>query len=309
MLRLRFTPEDLLRVRLADRPAPLLELGMAIATLQRRDAVFAGWTRRTRLPGPALPLFELIPPTATGPLFVDPVSAGFDDGLDTVMSTPQAYARAELMRTCRPTPLTEGLAARDPGAWRTLGDALRAAYRAIIERDGARMRAGFDADLAWRRILMSERGVGVAVASVHPRARWAGTTLEIDVRHDSEYFAAGRGLTLLPSVFWTGRPLVGTHSDGSMLLVYPALTPVPLMDAEPGDALSALLGRTRAATLELLIEGRTTSELARKLGVSAASASAHAKTLRAAGLVATRRSGKAVVHTATPLGTRLLMRR
>jgi DNA-binding transcriptional ArsR family regulator len=311
VLRLRFTAEDLLRVRFAAGPAPLLELGMAIATLRRRDAVFAPWIRRAeaRLPGAALPLFELIPPTAAGPLFVDPVSEGLEDGLDAVMSTPDDYARAELARTCRPTPLTKGLAGRDRAAWRTLEDALRAAHGAIIDADHGRMRASFEADLAWRRLVMSERGVGAALAGIYPGARWSGTTLEIDVRHDSEYFAAGRGVTLLPSAFWTGRPLVGTHSDGSMLVVYPALTPVPLVDPEPGDALGALIGRTRAAVLELLVDERTTGELAQKLGISAASASAHAKTLRAAGLVATRRAGKAVVHAATPLGMRLLTRR
>jgi DNA-binding transcriptional ArsR family regulator len=309
VLRLRFTAEDLLRVRLAARPAPLLELGMAIATLRRDDAVFRGWARRTRLPRAALPLFELIPPTATGPLFVDPISEGLEDGLDMVLSTSQDHARAELTRTCRPTRLTRGLAGRDPAAWRTLENALRAAYGAIIERDEAAMRAGFDADLAWRRTLLAERGAGAALAGIRPGGRWAGATLEFDVPHDAEHAAGGRGVTLLPSVFWTGRPMVGTHPDGSMLLVYPALTPVPLVDAAPGDALSALLGRTRAGILELLVEQRTTSELARKLGISAASASAHAKTLRAAGLVASRRAGKAVVHSATPLGARLLARR
>ncbi|HEX6472350.1 MAG TPA: winged helix-turn-helix domain-containing protein [Streptosporangiaceae bacterium] len=309
MLRLRFTAEDLLRVRLAARPAPLLELGMAVATLRRDDAVFRGWARRTRLPRAAHPLYELIPPTATGPLFVDPVSEGLEDGLDMVLSTRQADARAELARTCRPTRLTRGLAGRDPGAWGTLENAIRAAYGAIIDRDGTAMRASFDADLAWRRMLLSERGAGAALAGIHPGGRWVGTTLEFDVPHDGEHAADGRGVTLLPSAFWAGRPMVGTHRDGSMLLVYPALTPVPLVDAAPGDALSALLGRTRAAILELLVEQRTTTEIARKLGISAASASAHAKTLRDAGLVASRRAGKAVVHVVTPLGARLLARR
>lgn len=303
---MRFTAEDLLRVRFAERPAPLLELGMAIATYQRDDAVFARWTRQTRLPREAHVLLELIPPSAAGPLFLDPFSEGLEDGVDTVLSTPQGYARAELVRTSRPTPLTKGLAGRDRAAWRTVEDALRGAYDAVIARDLHRVRASFDADLAWRRTHMAERGVGAALAGVYPGSRWTGTTLEVDVPEDTEHAPSGRGLTLLPSAFWTGRPMVGTHSDGSMLLLYPALTPLPLVDAEPGDALAALLGRTRAAILELLVDHRTTGELAVKTGISAASASAHTKTLRAAGLVTTRRTGKAVRHVATPLGMRLL---
>jgi hypothetical protein len=303
---MRFTAEDLLNVRFADRPAPLLELGMAVATYQRDDAVFARWTRGTRLPREARALLELIPPTAAGPLFLDPFSEGLEDGLDTVLSTPTDYARAELVRASRPTLWTRGLAARDGDAWRTLEAALRGAYDAVIAPDRQRIRASFDADLAWRRMLLAERGVGAALAGVYPGSRWTGTTLEVDVPDDTEHAPAGRGLTLLPSAFWTGRPMIGTHSDGSMLLLYPALTPLPLVDTSPADPLGALLGRTRAAILELLVEHRTTSELAAKLGISAASASAHTKTLRAAGLVVTRRTGKAVSHVATPLGLRLL---
>jgi DNA-binding transcriptional ArsR family regulator len=279
---------------------------MALATYQRGDAVFTRWTGRTHLPREARALLELVPPNAAGPLFLDPFSDGLEDGLDTVLSTPADYARAELMRASRPTPLTRGLAARDGDAWRTLEAALRGAYEIVIAPERQRIRASFDGDLAWRRMLLAEQGVGAALAAVYPGSRWAGTTLEVDVPDETEHAPAGRGLTLLPSAFWTGRPMIGTHSDGSMLLLYPALTPLPLVDAEPADALGALLGRTRAAILELLIEHRTTGELAVKLGISAASASVHTKTLRAAGLVATRRTGKAVSHVATPLGLRLL---
>jgi DNA-binding transcriptional ArsR family regulator len=52
--------------------------------------------------------------------------------------------------------------------------------------------------------------------------------------------------------------------------------------------------------------GCTTSELARRVGVSLASASQHASVLREAGLVHTLRQGGAVLHTLTPLGAALL---
>lgn len=303
-----FTAEDLLRVRFADRPAPLLELGTALATFQRDDAVFARWSRQTRLPREARFLLELVPPNAAGPLFLDPFSEGLEDGLDTVLSTPSGYVRSELVRTTRPTPWTRSLRDRDRDAWRTLERALRAAHEAIIAPDEHRIRASFEADLAWRRMNLAERGAGAALAGVYPGSRWSGTTLEIDVPEDSTHAPSGRGLTLVPSAFWTGRPMIGRHPDGSMLLLYPSLTPLPLVDPRPEDTLSALLGRTRAGILELLVEHRTTTEIARKTGISVASASAHAKTLRGAGLVVTRRTGKAVSHVATPLGLGLLRR-
>ncbi|MGB9378319.1 MAG: hypothetical protein WCB04_12475, partial [Mycobacteriales bacterium] len=92
MLRVHFTAQDLMRVRFAPRPAPLMELGLAVAMLQRRDrsAVFSRWRsdRRQRMPASALPLLSLVPTSGAGPMFLDPLSESFDDGMDTVLSTP-----------------------------------------------------------------------------------------------------------------------------------------------------------------------------------------------------------------------------
>ncbi|GLY86817.1 transcriptional regulator [Actinoallomurus iriomotensis] len=306
MLRIRFTAEDLLRVRIASAPAPLMELGMAIATLRRDDAVFRRWARRIRLPRSARPLLELIPPTAGGPVFLDPVSEDFDDGLDRVLSTPRDDVRAELARGCRPTPWTKGLIDGERDAWRTLERALRGAYDGLIEAEWTRVRASFHADVAWRQMLLSQEGLRAALVSICPGSRWDGATLEMNVPWEGERLLEGRGLTLLPSPFWTGGPRTSVHPDGSMLLVYPALTPMPLIEPEAGDTLGALVGQTRADVLRVLTAPRTTTELAGTLGISGASASEHARTLRRGGLVVTRRNGRAVTHLITPLGLRLL---
>ncbi|MGH3380833.1 MAG: ArsR/SmtB family transcription factor [Actinoallomurus sp.] len=70
-----------------------------------------------------------------------------------------------------------------------------------------------------------------------------------------------------------------------------------------------MLGRTRAAVLQAL-SGRvgTTGDIARRLGISMASASEHASLLRAAGLVVSERSGNTVRHRLTSLGFDLLHR-
>ena len=72
------------------------------------------------------------------------------------------------------------------------------------------------------------------------------------------------------------------------------------------EALRALLGSTRAAALETTSTAVTTSELAWRLQISAATASHHASVLRKAGPITTRRHGSAVLHTITPLGVALL---
>ena len=71
-------------------------------------------------------------------------------------------------------------------------------------------------------------------------------------------------------------------------------------------ALVALLGATRAAALEAIEYGCTTSGLADLLGVSPPTASYHVTVLRDAGLITTYRRGTTVLHTVSPLGTALL---
>ena len=111
---------------------------------------------------------------------------------------------------------------------------------------------------------------------------------------------------MLASTLWTGRPLIGEQADGSAVIVYATMTPLPLIDKATKDPPAELLGHTRASVLKLVFKERTTTELARELGVSAATVSGHTKALRAAGLIVTARSGQAVLHSVTPLGGRLL---
>ncbi|MET9460798.1 helix-turn-helix domain-containing protein [Streptomyces canus] len=68
-----------------------------------------------------------------------------------------------------------------------------------------------------------------------------------------------------------------------------------------------MLGRTRSAVL-VDVAGRrtrTTTEFARALGLAPASASYQIGVLRGAGLVVSRRDGKHVEQTATPLALNL----
>ena len=60
--------------------------------------------------------------------------------------------------------------------------------------------------------------------------------------------------------------------------------------------------------LRATVGGCGTTELARRLNISLATASHHAAVLRNAHLVTTRREGKAVLHTVTSLGIALLGR-
>lgn len=321
MLRIHFTADDLLGTRFADAPAPLMELELAVAMLQRRD-VGAEFTRRNRLLGAAAarsvaPLSELVPPTGMGPFFLDPLTVDLEHGLEAVRSSANTLVRGELARIHRNglpvTALMRALADEDRQAWQHLEQSLRACHAALIEAAWPRLRTGFDADLAWRWRVQREQGLRGMLAGLYPGGRWRGSTLEIAVARHAEYRLEGGGVLLMPSAQWTGEPLCGLLPDGSLLLLYPALTPLPYLaeeapapGADPDDPVAALLGRTRSAVLRLTLREPTTSQLARELGISVASASEHARALRRAGLVNTVRAGRAVRHSCTLLGHRLL---
>ncbi|WP_018685270.1 ArsR family transcriptional regulator [Actinokineospora enzanensis] len=316
MLRLRCTPDDLLRVTIARHPAPLAELTMAVQMLQRRDPdpLFAPWRARVArtLPRRAGPLFTLISPLGAGPYFLDPPSPTADEGMAGVLETGVDEVRSELRRMCaidRPlTPWVRRLGERDREAWDDLEAALWTGYHAILAADWPRIRAGFHAETAFRSRMLARHGLHATLASLGPALRWHGTTLEADFPRDVDLDLGGRGLVLRPSLLWRGHPLAAHEPSGATVLIYPALTPLPLLQAtDPAtDSLGALLGITRANALRLLDRELTTTDLARDLSVTVAAASMQAKTLREAGLITSRREGKAVWHQRTPLGFDLL---
>jgi DNA-binding transcriptional ArsR family regulator len=312
MLRVPFTAEDLLRTRFAAEPAPLLELSLAVSVLQRHDALFERWRRRGRaaLPRAAGPMLQLIPSSGTGPLFLDPVSEGVEDGLDTVLSTPQPVVERELDRVFASggaSPFVKALRGRDRHAWGCLDTAIRVSYRALLSEQWPRVQAGFRAEVSLRASLFAEQGVRAVLTSIYPGTSWDGSVLQIPVESRLRLDLRGRGVILMPSVMWRGRPLFTHDPGGSLMIVYAAATPLPLVTGDlGGSSLAALIGTTRATMLALAATRPTTTELARQAEVSAASASGHTKVLRECGLITTRRDGKAVRHALTGLGEQLL---
>ncbi|MEX3102094.1 MULTISPECIES: helix-turn-helix transcriptional regulator [unclassified Streptomyces] len=178
-----------------------------------------------------------------------------------------------------------------------------------------RVNAYLRADAEHRSRIFLGGGVEALLGTLHARIEWNSPVLELDNGLDGEFHPRGASLTVVPSLFLHSRPVVymGSGSAGaSPVLVYPvpldAVTAAAMWD-EPEQqdrALGALMGRTRASVLLALTESCTTTELGRRLGISAAAASQHTTVLRAAGLITSCRRLNAVVHSLTDLGLTLL---
>ncbi|MFI8964886.1 ArsR/SmtB family transcription factor [Streptomyces sp. NPDC053493] len=321
MLRIHFTGNDLAGVRMAAQPDVLWETILSFHRLRDRrgSVVYGEWRSeaRIRLGAETRLLAALVPGRGYFPDFLTPPQGilGLDEGLDAVRATPPGRLHTELAligaaRSGRPA-VPSALRALADGGTEPLGRllaALRSYHRAAVEPYWSHIQARVEADRAMRGRALLDGGADELLASLPPMLRWRSPVLEADYPVDRDVHLDGRGLLLQPSYFCRGTPVVLRDPGLPPVLVYPITHCEAPTVRPPGGlpSLAKLVGHTRSAVLSAIGEGGTTSELARRAGVSLASASQHAGVLREAGLVATLRNGNAVLHTLTPLGAALL---
>ncbi|MFE2551040.1 helix-turn-helix domain-containing protein [Streptomyces sp. NPDC059355] len=343
MLRIHFTGVDLARVRMAGRPDALWETILSFHRLRdRRDArLFGEWRTetRSRLNSETRLLGALIPSRGYFPDFLTPVEGqyGWDVGLDALRGIRPERMRCELALLGAgtgvgaafgmPSAVSGGAHAPVPRRLRDfmeggtkhlprlLGE-LRGYHRAAVEPYWTHIQAQIEAERAARGRALLDGGADELLASLPPMLRWRAPVLECDYPVDRDVRLRGRGLLLQPS-FFCRRTAVTLHDpELPPVLVYPAAAQLASASAagesirpleeQRQRTLGKLVGHTRSVVLRAIGDGATTSELARRAGVSLASASQHACVMREAGLVTTLRRGNAVLHTVTPLGAALL---
>jgi DNA-binding transcriptional ArsR family regulator len=318
MLRIHFTSQDLLRVRLAPGPDPLWEAVLSAhqVNLSGGPLVFGQWRSQvvSGLTPEARSYLGLTPPRGYTPDFLTPAGGAtdFGAGLDTMLSTPSARFEdeLELLSRRREVPRWAADLHRSTAARYRLGVAAQAFHDQALAPHWSAIRGAVEADVAAHARTLTGGGTQALLASVHPTVTWRDPVLCVDTAADRDVYLEGRGLTLQPAFFCWRAPISLADPELAPVLVYPVPHRLSWLRPPGGGhqdrALAALLGRTRAAALSALTYGASTSELARHIGVSAPSASEHASVLRDAGLIASRRERNSVWHTLTPLGQAVL---
>ncbi|HEX6499243.1 MAG TPA: helix-turn-helix domain-containing protein [Micromonosporaceae bacterium] len=323
MLRIYFTSDDVARTRITSAPDPLWELALSLHMLQNThgEPVFGQWRRtvrdglRTSQLGRRMRLLlALNPPRGYFADFLTPTTGEWDvrDALEAVRSTPAATLRGDLTVLAGEVdlPAEAGpLAHGEVSAVRHLTGAMADYYQLAIEPYWRGVRAAVDRDHAARTRAMLDGGTERLLGTLRPGVRWTGGELQVDYPVDQELYLDGRGLVLQPSYFCWRQPVTLLDPSRPPVLVYPVERGTELVDGAggtDGNALAALLGRTRAAVLAQVRTGATTGELARRLYISPAAASQHIAVLRNSGLVTSRRDGNRVLHMLTPLGVAML---
>ncbi|MEU2924720.1 hypothetical protein ABZ636_06610 [Streptomyces sp. NPDC007251] len=197
-------------------------------------------------------------------------------------------------------------------------EALRAAFGLWLAEDWPAHRRALEDDVACRAHQLARHGAARLLDTLHDQIAYADQILYVS---PPPYAAQGGGrgpavqppqhsvdgLLLVPSAV-AAHPTV--LSGGELpVLRYPCTVRATRDEARAATEptpLAALLGRARSDALTSIGTGCSTTELACRLGVGAATASSHAAALRRAGLIVTHRRGKQVEHLLTELGSQLL---
>ncbi|MFD5846700.1 ArsR/SmtB family transcription factor [Streptomyces chartreusis] len=314
MLRVHFTAADLVRTRVSDGADPLWETVLSLHRLRDRrpDPALAACRRACKGAGrgPLGMLLPLVPQYGYFPDFLTPAegTAGVEHGLEALMSTPRTRLRSELtvLGGCNPLPSwTRSLADGDPAALRRLARCVRTYHHGTLGPSWPRISNCANTDRALRLHALWQGGAEAMLRTYGPSMRWRAPVLEVVYPVDRDLHLDGRGLLLVPSYF-ARSPVALADTALPPTVVYPARPRTADGTPRTHKGLAPLLGHTRAAVLQALGGDPTTTELARRAGVSLSSASEHAAVLRGAGLVSSVRQSNAVRHALTPLGSALL---
>src|SRR5215469_12786410 len=294
------------------------EISFSVRALRRRDiSGFEPWRgdTRPRLTPHMRPLLDLVPAHGWIPDFLEPAGC-LPGALDWVRAATAADVDFDLARIAaerRPPPTAQSLAVGQKQALERLAEAVAAYQHVAVAPYGRLITAAFDASRAARARTLTDGGLDLLLATLHPGIRWNPPVLEIVGYRDGERLDLdGRGLLITFGVLALApRASVSFIPGGRAPVLMAPVCERPslaalLADSVPTAGLAALLGRTRAKAVRAIAVGCTTTELARALGVAPTTASEHATVLRNARLITTRRHRNAVLHTLTPLGAALL---
>ncbi|MBP2477807.1 hypothetical protein JOF53_006679 [Crossiella equi] len=322
-LALSFSVDDLARTRFAF--SPLWETVVSIRVLKTpgEHALHLPWLRETRarLAASGLdlaPLADLVPGPRQGfPDFLTPPPStplpDFAAELAELARTPAALVRHDLEFFADKYPrgsFAEQLHA-DPSRLHRLVEVVRAYWELAVEPYWPRLTALLEGEVHFRAKRLTEGGHDLLFRDLHPHVSWSDGVLRVDRRcclHSRH--VGGDGLLLVPSVFTWPDALTMVEDGWQPTLFYPPRGIATLWDHReercPPEALAGVLGRSRATLLLALGDPLSTTELARRTGLTAGGVSQHLGALAAAGLVHGHRQGRQVRYARTRVGELLV---
>lgn len=239
-LRIHFSAEDLARTRVTAGVDLLWELVLSVTVLRGPHVPqrFREWRQAAgarlgsaRRPERIGPVVDLVPPVGDFPDFLTPPrpAGSRGDHLAAALEQVAATARLRLHKDLtavfahRPPPAwVQDLAVGRSGPMRTLTAALRVYYDRAIALHRGQITAAVHADRTLRARHVLDGGIERLLAALPEPIRWHHPVLHSPYPHDRDIHLRGRGITLIPSFFCHGRPVVLIDTELPPVLVYPA---------------------------------------------------------------------------------------
>jgi DNA-binding transcriptional ArsR family regulator len=325
MITVRLSPEDLSRVRFAFSPLWETVASFRVLLDPGRHALHLPWVEQTRgkLRGLDLaPLYALVRPDGCMPDFLVPPPTtplpAFVDEMARLSETPAATVvrEVEYLKTSwdgvgpdRERLLKSYLT--DPTAsLERLAESLLRYHEVAVAPHWPRLRVLLEGDVLKRAQALAFGGPEALFDDLHPTVRYRDGLLEVEKPFQIEGVTpGGRGILLVPCAFAWPQLYAIIEAPWQPSLMYAPRGAARLWISSPPrveDALVAALGLGRAAVLKGLAIPRTTTELARQLGLRPGTTSEHLSRLRRAGLVESHRSGRSVFYRLSREGEQLL---
>lgn len=190
-----------------------------------------------------------------------------------------------------------------------IGEALSDYWRICFEPHWPRMRALLEGDVTFRGREIAQHGLATMFAGLSSTVRLADDVVEIRLRSDLSYARPTTGgLTLVPSL-WTVNASTPISAQEPPMILYAARGGATLWEPQElpaPDALTNLLGATRAGLLNRLETPSSSTELATRLGVTATAVNQHLRALHDSGLLVRARHGRSVLYRRSDLGDQLV---
>jgi DNA-binding transcriptional ArsR family regulator len=321
VLRLHLAPEDFGQIRFAC--SPLWEAVLSYLVLQSPSSstLQIPWVAAARqtLRGVDLsPLDALLGPNPVDfPDFLTPTPTSpmpeFATELELLRATPATVLRDEILslsRNCASPPanLHRFLEAPDH-ALTQLVETLARYWDRALAMHWPQIQQLLEADILGHAQRLAFSGPEALFAGLHPAVHYRDGVLEVGKRLPVREMALdGRGLLLVPVTFAWPNVYVIAEPPWPPALLYSPRGVANLWSSAPPppDALRHLVGDGRARVLSTLVIPRTTTEIARQLGLTAGAISQHLARLQCAGVIAPQRSGRRVYYGLTARGSSLI---
>jgi DNA-binding transcriptional ArsR family regulator len=188
---------------------------------------------------------------------------------------------------------------------------IRRYWALALEPYWPRMLTLLQGDVLHRARQLTAGGTTRLFSDLDRRVRWRDGVLRVAIRTSRAVDLAGRGLLLVPSVFAWPQVFAKVAPPWQPTLRYPprgvgTLWTPASSGQGPSPALARVIGRARAQLLDALDAPASTTDLARRTGLTPGGVSQHVTALRDAGLVTPHRTGRYVLYARTHAGEALL---